>query len=410
VGPKDLNASFRWSWHHPDGKYADLPYGTAIDSEKNIYLATDTSAWKLSPTGKVFWSFYPNATIFSAGSLLDGRMHFTTLDGRVWAISMKTGKEIWQTKVCHAINQDNGFVSAHEGVVLAATDKDKINPAEASGYVRALNATTGEIMWSYHPAAPVWNFLASFPDDGTVLYQDVQGKAYRHELKTGKLLWRNGGERVYGCFSDGSPILGNNGIFYTVGAYAERMPLPPPFPHTGFIEAHNVSDGTLIWKADTPMPPNNVAAFGVLPGHSKPSLVQPGGYQGLKGGPTGVWAYDAATGERQWSWTGPSRCCDHQAGEAEGKKDRLAHGASEGYITNPFSAAIMDADGTVYLGHEDGKFFALRDVNGDGVVSGEGEVSSFDTGAAFAGSSSPAIAPGMLAVATCDSLYVFRTK
>ena len=107
---------------------------------RNIYLTTDTSAWKVSPTGQALWSFTPTppATLYSAGSLLDGRMHFSTLDGRIWAISMETGKEIWSTKVCDHINYDNGFVLAHEGDVVAATDADSMNPRGANGLVRAV--------------------------------------------------------------------------------------------------------------------------------------------------------------------------------------------------------------------------------------------------------------------------------
>merc|ERR1719265_941037 len=156
------------------------------------------------------------------------------------------------------------------------------------------------------------------------------------------------------------------------------------------------------------MSPNNAPAYGRLPGHSGYSIVQPGGYQGQKGGPTGIWAYDAKSGEMQWGFIGPSQKSEHQAGEVEGETQRNASGATYTYVTNPWSAASMGSDGIVYMGHEDGLLFALRDSNNDGIVEGEGEVSTFETGAAFAGSSSPALAPGMLAVANCDTLFVFN--
>merc|ERR1712187_186183 len=98
---------------------------------------------------------------------------------------------------------------------------------------------------------------------------------------------------------------------------------------------------------------------------------------------------------------GPSQAKTHQAGDAEGVKERQIGGANDGYVTNPFSAPIMDANGIVYLGHEDGLFFGLRDLNRDGYLRGEEEVFSFGTGAAFVGASSPVIIPGMLLVANC---------
>merc|ERR1739841_257599 len=119
---------------------------------------------------------------------------------------------------------------------------------------------------------------------------------------------------------------------------------------------------------------------------------------------TGVWAFDAQTGHRQWSFMGPSQKNWAQAGAKEGIEGRRSQGASLGYVTNPWSAAVMDVRGTVYLGHMDGLIFALRDSNGDANFEGESEVSTFQTGAAFVGSMSPALAPGMLVIANCDTL------
>lgn len=403
-GPFDLRSSFAWSWHHPLGKYHTLPYGIAIDDERSIYLTTDTSIWKLDPSGNVIWSFYPTprATIYSAGSLLNGRMHFTSLDGRAWAISMKTGMELWQSKVCKEINHDNGFVSAHEGVVMAATDGE---PDASRGFanhvLRAMSAETGATLWTFKPEVGLWNFKASFPDDGTVVYQDWEGRAYRHNLTNGNLMWKTGGFK--GSWTDGSPLLAD-GVFYTVSAQMSNLRAP------GRLTAHALQDGAQLWQTVVPMPPNNAPAYGRLEGHKSYSVVQPGGYQGTKGGPTGIWAYDAKSGELQWSFRGPAQAQMHQAGELEGQLERLQSGASGGYITNPWSAAAMSSNGIVYAGHEDGLFFALRDKNGDGIVEGEDEVSTFDTGAAYVGSSSPAFAPGFLAVANCDTLFVFNTS
>ena len=77
-------------------------------------------------------------------------------------------------------------------------------------------------------------------------------------------------------------------------------------------------------------------------------------------------------------------------------------------LPNGWSAPTIDAEGTVFVGHEDGNFYALRDMDGDGTIFGDDESQIYDTKAAFAGSSSPAVAPGILAIASCDSLFVFK--
>jgi len=388
AGPRNLPAAFAWSWHHPEGRFHTLPYGTAIDHEKNIYLTTDTSVWKISPSGTAVWSFYPNlkpkGAIFGAGSLHNGKIFFSTTNGIVYAVDMESGKEAWSKKVCDKSNYDNRFVGAHEGVVVAATNlvdgEDKI--------VRALNATDGAPLWTYKTQVGLWNFEPLFPGDGSVVYQDREGRAYRNS------------------FTDGSPLY-HNGTLYTVTAWMERGE-GDGHNAPGRLRAYRLEDGKLLWDAPVAMPPNNAPAIGRLPGHTGLSIIQPAGYQGVKHGKTAVYAYDAATGNRQWSHYGPVQKHDRQAGVLEGLVERMGAGATPGYVTNPWSAAVIDAEGTIYLGHEDGLFFAMNDANGDGVLSGESEVSIFDTGAAFVGSSSPALAPGMLAVASCDTLYVFN--
>ena len=52
-----------------------------------------------------------------------------------------------------------------------------------------------------------------------------------------------------------------------------------------------------------------------------------------------------------------------------------------------------------YVPHEDGRLYAIKDSDGDGLIS-EDEVSAFNTGNSF--QASPALAPGMLVVAPCD--------
>ena len=50
------------------------------------------------------------------------------------------------------------------------------DPLFGCRYVKALNASTGTILWSYQPDTPVWNFLPLFPDETSLLFQDWQWK------------------------------------------------------------------------------------------------------------------------------------------------------------------------------------------------------------------------------------------
>merc|ERR1711865_557054 len=107
-------------------------------------------------------------------------------------------------------------------------------------------------------------------------------------------------------------------------------------------------------------------------------------------------AYDASTGDLIWVFKGDSQKGKQVAGDEEGRADRIANHIRPITLPNPWGQAAIDSEGTVYVGGETGHFLSLRDVNGDGHVdwADSAEVMTFETGAAFVGSSGPAIAPG----------------
>ena len=137
-------------------------------------------------------------------------------------------------------------------------------------------------------------------------------------------------------------------------------------------------------------------------------MIMPICQQVVQGATCDVYAYDANTGGLRWSFNGPTQKGHYQAGDMEGMHVR-EHTVGRGLcLPNGWSAPSIAADGTVFIGNQEGPFFALRDVDGDGRVQGEDEVSFYDTKAAFAGTAAPAIATNMLAVASCDTLFVFK--
>merc|ERR1712107_335376 len=81
----------------------------------------------------------------------------------------------------------------------------------------------------------------------------------------------------------------------------------------GEMRAFNLSDGTILWKQHFSRPPNNLPVIGRLAGRSGLSLVQPIGQQEKQGESYNVYAFDAATGEQQWIFKGPTQVGIHQA-------------------------------------------------------------------------------------------------
>mmetsp|Transcript_87207 Transcript_87207/g.202992 ORF Transcript_87207/g.202992 Transcript_87207/m.202992 type:complete len:481 (-) Transcript_87207:62-1504(-) len=410
---RDLKDSLSWTWHSSQNRYGVVPGGANIDKDKNIYLEALDGIRKFSPEGELLWEYLPprdrGEEMPDMSSIYEGAVYVSTTHGRIIAISMETGKELWVTKL-RSTDGNNGWVSVEGGVVITGSDAAEWNRfiripgRSADQFVTGLNATDGRVMWKFKPDAPVWNFMGSFVGDGTFTFQDYEGRAYRCSALDGSLIWKAGG--VLGSWTDGSALLGPNRVVYTV---SNRDYFGGTDAH-GYVSAFRLEDGKPLWRATVPRPPNNMPAIGRLTGRTGLSLVQPIGQQCVQGSPTDVYALDAETGKLQWVFNGPAQKDRLQAGDSNvlAQQQRTQAGVRSITAPNPWSAPTIDAEGTVFIGSEEGPFFALADLDGDGVVQGDQEVSRLETGACFSGSSAAAIAPGMMVATSIDAMYVFK--
>jgi len=331
-----------------------------------------------------------------------------------------------------------------------------------------VNATDGSFLWNFTPDAGVWNFLPYFVGDGTIVFQDWDGGAYRLKASDGEVVWRVGGGDG-GTWTDGGPALGENGVLYTVKSKAGQLLAPFGFP--GGLRAFRVSDGTVLWEKEFEQTPYTYPVVGHLQEGGPLAVVTGIGSLGFfplrlliliyaaLGGVLGqLWpvlfcccfrgtcfqrcrgwlkqvclaailgpllfpclallftkkefkhsieAFDAETGSLLWRYDMPPWRWYAAAGDEEGMSLRYELGRTPICLPLASSYPTLDAQGILYIGHMDGKLYAVQDRDGNGHIEEESEVCSYDTGGSFS-TAGPSIVPGMLAVTTCDSLYVFQ--
>lgn len=407
------NSKILWSFHHPDGVFHSIPLGSVVDNEKNIVVTMDNAIFKVHPNGTALWRWEPpmrDSVVTTVAALGEGRLFFSTSNGKIWCLNPRDGRQIWVSKVSHIMNTtDRGFIGANEGKVIAAFNSTAENERGTNGLVVALDSEHGFIRWVVMPEIPTSCFQPCFTSDGSVLFQDGEGTAYRYDLESGEQEWE--AEGVDDTWTRGSPVLAN-GVFYTVASNTEKARRDdedgPDDLTPGWIFARSAEDGALLWRKRLPLPADSPPAVGKLPGREGLSVVVPVG-QTFETGQTAVIAYDAVTGDKQWTFEGPTLQSQYQAGIEYGAVFRILGSASQMLpLTHPWSAPLIDGAGTVYVGNQDGKLYSLRDVNMDGKIEGAGEIGSMDFGAASFATASPIIVPGMFLFTQTNSLVALK--
>mmetsp|Transcript_91063 Transcript_91063/g.202165 ORF Transcript_91063/g.202165 Transcript_91063/m.202165 type:complete len:473 (-) Transcript_91063:32-1450(-) len=384
-----------WSAH------ASSISGILIDDEKDIYVFAVDGVRKLSSDGELIW-FTPMMT-WRIGSLRNGTVYTTTELGHVVALSMETGQELWSSKFTQITGPEISALAIEDNVIIA----ESLSKLTGGGKKLAgLDATDGHKLWEISPDNQLWNVMPMATGNGTFIMQDQAGGVYHIRAKDGHRIWKSGFSGEWGQYwSDGMAMLAD-GVVYAVHSDGGLKDLAPT--ETSNICAYDLATGQKIWRQDFPFPTNTQAAVGYLgkgAGLSdRLSVVVPIGAQPI---PT-KWTYnssirvfDAKTGAPQWEWTPPT----YRGGFVPGDVEDILH-AKLPCLPNPYGSASIDARGTVYLGHFNGKIYAIRDDNGDGRID-DSEVSEFYTGAGFS-HGGVAIAPSMMAIASCDTVYVFE--
>jgi len=425
VAPRNLTVAPTWQWF--DEEYSVVSAAPLIDAERNVYIMTRAPSYQLvkfTRQGRELWRFAAGDTVPEVPALMDDSIYLATETGRVISVDAETGHVRWNASVGDQGSVDTWSMSASDGTILAST---KGAAADMGGGRLVALDTSGVQLWQFSEISPpTFNVMPAIvrdPSSGdmVVVFDDSGGNVYKLSLATGQLIWKAAGAYTsnYPGFGTGGSIVGPDDTVYVTSN--EGWDDGPPDAMTimgperrvqqGLVAAYALGSGALKWSVNLGenCDAQNGPAIGPLDGPGSPLRVvvavgpvpdladEPGPAKGEHGVPypAQTIALDAETGAIVWRYDMPTW---HGAAAGDG--------LDPAHVNFPDSSAnaAIGGDGFVYVPHEDGVVYAMRDDDGDGVISA-GEVTSHDFGYSFQGS--PAIAPGMLAVAPSNGLAVW---
>mmetsp|Transcript_87329 Transcript_87329/g.255412 ORF Transcript_87329/g.255412 Transcript_87329/m.255412 type:complete len:488 (-) Transcript_87329:76-1539(-) len=434
--PRNLSSAFSWKFQHPEGRFRTVMRGNPlIDSESNVLILTENGLFKLSPEGRFLWAYVAKtwSPMNVVPCIMDDVVYGGSMDSTTYAVDLQTGKELWSRRYSDSTGVDTHYVDARQGILLAGVDH---SAKHGGGNLRVLgiNASTSDVLWELKLDLPTWNFSPLFPGDGSFIFMDISGGVHRVMHHTGERVWYTPvPEKYKASFTDGGVSIAPDGSAAFACSNAEG-------DWVGALRAYRISDGVRIWEKLLPTGCTSwpviakTSDWGVLPAGSfinRPWVMDleqwmPGQIKlalhtfSLWMGPdmrrlvpirslrTEIIAFDTKTGATRWNYRTPNWQRRAAKGDEEGFLERATYQRSLICLPTSWGTPTMSGDDTVYVGHVSGLLYAVKDHNGDDHIDPTTDLSTFDMDAAPL-PNNPAWAPGMMAVASCDTLFVFKS-
>lgn len=134
--------------------------------------------------GRVIWRYHTNGRVRSTPAVAGDTVYVGSFDGAVYAISATSGTLRWRFKTkgdrYFPIGEVQSSPAVADGVVYVGA---------RDGYCYALDAKTGVVRWA-HDEPQYWVSSSPAVADGRVYYGSSDGDALRAlDARTGKLLW-----------------------------------------------------------------------------------------------------------------------------------------------------------------------------------------------------------------------------
>jgi len=345
-----------WEWEVP-GHTATLGHievTPLIDSNFNVYLGTTRGGiFALRRDGSQLWqhNLPEDKHRIMTGALYRNSLYVPTSGGVALSLDLATGSQNWYKQYAPAAGVDAWSTTAADGLIVVpgVSNHDQGN---GNDVIVALNADDGSEKWRYKPDANVYNFMPAVVD-GKLLFIDFHGNMYCLLLSDGTLQWKTN-DGVPSTFTTAGVAVGPNGLaftnFNTKGS------------SEGVLKAYDIQTGKERWTQSFPHESSAAPVVGHLGPNAPVAVVvglghNVGGYKPKREDGKGfLRAFDADTGKEIWTFETPSKMLHGSAGDYSTP--------DEDSIPDTWSNAAISSDGTIYVGWEGGKQFALDGATG----------------------------------------------
>ncbi len=334
--------------------------------------SSDTNSWPMfrgdlghsgysastSPsTNKTLWTQQTGGAVFSSPSVSEGVVYVSSGDGNLYALDATYGSQLWRSQI-GCFNTLSSPAIAN-GVLYVGSD---------GGNIFALNQTTGVEIWTYSITGQRVDYSSPTVSDGIIYigsysytyndnYTTINYDGYLNALNAsdGRLVWQ---DHIGAVVSSQAVV---NGVVYagSMSGNASR----------GSVFALNAANGAQIWSVQTeavvssPAVVNNVVYIASING----TVYALNSLTGNK-----VWNYQ--TNEQIMGSPAISSGVVYIDGLSNNDHALFALDAYTGnqLWTSPVGAAFSSptvADGVVFVGSTDGAVYAVNDSTGSTVWS-----------------------------------------
>ena len=236
--PPAPRALYRVAWQRPFVPLGILEYqpveagGVAVDPASGLVVFGTRDGWlhAVRPDRSLAWEFRAQAGFAGAPALDGGVVYAGARDGRLYALALATGKELWR----YDANEELGTRPViRQGVVYLASLQDT---------VIAVDAATGAWKWHHRREGKSGFSIRGAADvvagDGAVYGAYSDGTVAGLEASTGRVLWERNiapsGDQV-----DVDGLVLDGGRLYAAA-------------YSGAVAALDPKDGTVIWSVKIP--------------------------------------------------------------------------------------------------------------------------------------------------------------